>query len=63
MRLTLRAAAAAAKISPAMLSMIESAAAVPSTETVVALAKALHADADAWCALIGRVSPLLISAM
>jgi len=53
----LRAAAAKADISPALLSLIERDLHVPPKEVLVRLAGVLEGDADQWCGLIGTITP------
>lgn len=56
-RKTLRGLAAEVGVSPALLSLVEQGKHEPQRELIVTLATVLGEDADAWCALVGRVRP------
>ena len=54
---TLRSTAAEAKISAALLSLVERDKHTPSREVIVAIAKKLGGDPDHWCGLAGKITP------
>ena len=54
-KLTLRATAEMAGISPSLLSLIERGEHAPERDTVASLARALSVDEDRWCVLAGKI--------
>lgn len=56
-KMTLRATAKEAGISPGLLSLIERGKHNPSPEAVAQLAHVLKRNPDVWCAFIGKVAP------